>query len=297
MSVEYPSDPEFLRWASDRLERGLSVAWITITKKSGSAPRGTGTKMLVDENGETIGTVGGGDAERKIVKAAQEALKERKPRTMKVAMFRESLFEDVVTTSQLCGGVIEVFIDVLKPLQRLLIVGAGHVARPLAKIGKMLGYKVVVIDNFPEYATKEKIPDADEIIVDKDIIKALEQVSVNKNDYMIIVHGDGDLEAAVLSYVFREKRIPRYLGLLSGKGKLAYILKKLLKEGIDPSLIRENLFSPAGLAIGSETPEEIAIAVLGEILRIDRGAEGVHENKTPFVLESVMSGGQRSERK
>ena len=288
VKIEYPGDPLFLDWALKRLREGVPVALVTITKKSGSAPRGTGTKMLVDPEGNTIGTVGGGDAERKIVDAALQALSERKPRALKVAMFRESLFEDIVTTTQLCGGVIEVFIDVLKPLQRLVIIGAGHVARPLAKIGGMLGYKVIVVDNYPEYANKEKIPEADEIYADKDVLKALEKVNVNMNDYVVIVHGDGDVEANVLSYIFRERRIPRYLGLLSGKGKLAYILKKLLKEGIDPSLIRDNLYSPAGLAIGSETPEEIAIAVLAEILKIDRKAEGVYENKTPVVLDKVL---------
>ena len=288
MKTEYPGDPLFLKWALEKLKSGVPVAIITITKKSGSAPRGGGTKMLVDPDGNTIGTVGGGDAERKIVKAALQALSERKPRTLKVAMFRESLFEDIVTTSQLCGGVIEVFIDVLKPLQRLVIIGAGHVARPLARIGKMLGYTIIVVDNYPEYANKKKIPEADEIYADKNMLEALKKASINMNDYVVIVHGDGDVEANTLSYIFREKKIPRYLGLLSGKGKLSYILKKLLKNGVEPSLIKNNLYSPAGLAIGSETPEEIAIAVLAEVMKVDRKAEGIYENKTPDVLGKVL---------
>ncbi len=289
MTVEYPNDPTFLKWVLEKLEEGKLVAMIVITKKTGSAPRGTGTKMFVDETGETIGTVGGGDAERKIVEAALEAIKNRKPTSLKVAMFRESLFEDVVTTNQLCGGVVHVYIDLLKPVQRLIIVGAGHVARPLAKLGNMLGYKIIVVDNFPEYATKEKIPDAHEIYAGKDIIKLLEKIGINRNDFMVIVHGAGDLEADVLAFVFKNNRIPRYLGLLSGKGKLAYIVKRLLKENIDPELIKKHLISPAGLAVGSETPEEIAIAVMAEIMKLDRGVEGIHENKTPQVINDVLN--------
>ncbi len=286
--IEYPGDQEFMEWASKKLSEGKLVALITIVRKSGSAPRGPGTKMMVSEDGDQIGTVGGGDAERKIVKAALEALRERRSRLLKVAMFRESLFEDVMTTGNLCGGVIEVFVDILKPLQRLLIVGAGHVARPLARLGKMLGYKVIIIDNYPEYANKEKIPEADEIHTDKDILKALDTVGVTNNDYVVIVHGDGDVEASVLERIFLGGTLPRYLGLLSGKGKLAYILKKLLKAGVNPQTIEKTLYSPAGLAIGSETPEEIAIAIMAEVLRVDRGAEGIHENKTPKVLSSLL---------
>lgn len=292
MSVEYPKDEEFLSWAVDRLRNGKLVAAVTITKKAGSAPRGPGTKMFVDEDGNTIGTIGGGDFERKVKEEAIKALQARKPIERKVAMFRESLYEDVITTEQLCGGVVTVFIDILKPEQRLILIGAGHVARPLAKIGKMLNYKVIVVDNFPQYANKEKIPEADEIFASSDILPIIDGLNITKNDFVVIVHGDGKLEAEVLKKIFKKGTMPRYLGLLAGKGKLGYILKELLAEKIDPGLIEKNLISPIGLSIGSETPEEIAVAVAAEILRIDRGAEGIHENAVPQLLQQLLKSSQ-----
>lgn len=297
MSVEYPSDQSFFRWVLERLERGKLVAMIQITKKAGSAPRGPGTKMFVDEDGYTIGTIGGGDFERKVIEEAKKALESRKPVERKVAMFRESLYEDVIATEQLCGGVVTVFIDILKPLQRLIIVGAGHVARPLAKLGKMLNYRVVVVDNFPQYANKDRIPEADEIYASSDILAEIDKIKINKNDFVVIVHGDGALEAEVLKKIFREGSFPRYLGLLAGKGKLSYILKSLLENGIDPELIKSKLISPIGLAVGSETPEEIAIAVMAEILKVDRGAQGIQENQTPALVDQILKGGKSSEGK
>lgn len=297
LSIEYPSDPAFMRWALERLERGKLVALIEITKKAGSAPRGPGTKMLVDEEGNTFGTIGGGDFERKVIEEAKKAIEARKPVERKVAMFRESLYEDVIATEQLCGGVVTVFIDVLKPMQRMVIVGAGHVARPLARLGKMLNYKVIVVDNFPQYANKEKIPEADEIYASSDILAELDKINISKNDFVVIVHGDGSLEAEVLKKIFKGGIFPRYLGLLAGKGKLSYILKALLDSGIDPNLIKERLISPIGLAVGSETPEEIAIAVMAEILKIDRKAQGVQENLVPNIIEQILKGGEKDERK
>jgi len=285
---EYLSDEAFMRWILDRLEKGKLVASVVITRKSGSAPRGPGTKMFVDEDGNTIGTIGGGDFERKIIEEAKKALESRKPSEKKVALFRENLYEDVIATEQLCGGVVTVFIDILKPVQRLIIVGAGHVARPLAKLGKMLNFKVIVIDNFPEYANKEKIPEADEIYASKDIINELDRIKVGKNDFVVIVHGDGELEAEVLKKLFREEVMPRYLGLLAGKGKLKYVLKSLTEGGISADIIKSRLISPIGLSVGSETPEEIAIAVMAEILKVDRGAQGTQENLVPTMLDELL---------
>ncbi|MEM0179514.1 MAG: XdhC family protein, partial [Fervidicoccaceae archaeon] len=235
---EYPSDPVFFRWVLERLEQGKLVAMIEITKKAGSAPRGPGTKMFIDEDGNVIGTIGGGDFERKVIEEAKRVLETRKPGERRVALFRESLYEEVIATEQLCGGVVNVFIDVLKPVQRLVIIGAGHVARPLAKLGKMLNYRVIVVDNFPQYANKEKIPDADEIYASSNILTELDRIKINKNDFVVIVHGDGNLEAEVLKKIFKEGIIPRYLGLLAGRGKLGYILKSLISSGIDPGIIK-----------------------------------------------------------
>lgn len=285
---EEVTDEEISKFIASKLSDGEKVALILITEKRGSAPRGPGTKMAIAENGEIIGTIGGGDAERLVVNEALKAIEEGIPRTVKISLYRDSLLEDVAKTGQLCGGIITVFIDVLKPRKRVVIVGAGHMARALIRVLSLLGYDILVVDNFPQHANKDKLPEADQIIVSDDILSALNGVKVTKNDSIIIVHGDGDLEASVIEYILKNAPYVKYLGLLSGKGKLNYILRKLLEKNIDPQLIRKKLSSPIGLAVGSETPEEIAIAVAAEMLCLERRGEcSERENMVPRMLADL----------
>lgn len=285
---EEVTDEEISNFIARKLSEGEKVALILITEKRGSAPRGPGTKMAIAEDGETIGTIGGGDAERFILNEALKALEEGHPRTVKVSLYRDSLLEDVVKTGQLCGGIITVFIDVLKPRNRVIIVGAGHMARALSRVLSLLGYEILVVDNFPQHANKDKLPEADRIIVSDDILSALSGVKLAKNDSIIIVHGDGDLETSVIEYILRNAPYVKYLGLLSGKGKLNYILRKLLEKNIDPQLIIKKLSSPIGLAVGSETPEEIAIAVAAEMLCLERREKcSERENMVPRMLTDL----------
>ncbi len=285
---EEVTDEEISNFIARKLSEGEKVALILITEKRGSAPRGPGTKMAIAEDGEIIGTIGGGDAERFILNEALKALEEGHPRTVKVSLYRDSLLEDVVKTGQLCGGIITVFIDVLKPRNRVIIVGAGHMARALSRVLSLLGYEILVVDNFPQHANKDKLPEADRIIVSDDILSALSGVKLAKNDSIIIVHGDGDLETSVIEYILRNAPYVKYLGLLSGKGKLNYILRKLLEKNIDPQLIIKKLSSPIGLAVGSETPEEIAIAVAAEMLCLERREKcSERENMVPRMLTDL----------
>ena len=285
---EEVTDEEISNFIARKLSEGEKVALILITEKRGSAPRGPGTKMAIAEDGETIGTIGGGDAERFILNEALKALEDGHPRTVKVSLYRDSLLEDVVKTGQLCGGIITVFIDVLKPRNRVIIVGAGHMARALSRVLSLLGYEILVVDNFPQHANKDKLPEADRIIVSDDILSALSGVKLAKNDSIIIVHGDGDLETSVIEYILRNAPYVKYLGLLSGKGKLNYILRKLLEKNIDPQLIIKKLSSPIGLAVGSETPEEIAIAVAAEMLCLERREKcSERENMVPRMLTDL----------
>ncbi len=287
IAKEYYRDEEILEKTLEYLRKGLKVALAVIISKRGSAPRGVGAKMIVLENGESIGSIGGGDLERIIIKEAKRALEEENPRVIKVSLFRDSEINDAIKTEkQLCGGIVTVYIDALKPIQRIIIIGAGHVARPLASIASMLGYRVIVIDNMPEYACKEKIPHAHEILVCREVIECLKKVGIGRNDRVVIAHGDAELEAKALEYILSLKEKPRYIGLLAGRGKLAYILKKLAEKSMLNEAVK-HVYSPAGLAIGSETPEEIAVAIIAEILKVERKASGVHESIVSELASKV----------
>lgn len=282
-------DEDLLSWILGRLGERKRVALVTVVEKKGSAPRGPGAKMAVAEDGDYKGTVGGGELERIAVARALEAIASGTPTTLKVNLFRTDVISEgtVHTRSQLCGGSVTLFVDVLRPVPRAFIVGAGHVVRNLSALLSMLGYRVTVIDNNPEHASRELLPEAHEVIVTGDVPGALEGVDFSKDDILVVAHGDADLELEVLKRVYSKATLPGYVGFLSGRGKLAYVLRELVVNGISKEKIAATLYSPAGLAIGSETPEEIAVAIVAEALKVLRRATGVHENLVKEILASM----------
>lgn len=288
MKRESTSNEELFSWITRKLEERKKVALVTVTEKSGSAPRGVGTKMAVSEDGERIGTIGGGELERIAVEKAKEALVTGAPTSIRVNLFRTELYtEELKTRSQICGGSVNLFIDIITPVKRAYIIGGGHVARCLSDVFAMLGFKVIVIDNMPQYANKSLLPNADEIITHEAPPTVINSMSFGKDDVVVIVHGDAEVELGVLLAIYSKKELPGYIGLLSGRGKLAYILKKLVENGVSKELISQSLYSPAGLAIGSESPEEIAVAIAAEALKSLRRAEGVHESLVTDMLSSI----------
>lgn len=279
---------ELFSWILSKLAERKRVALITIIEKRGSAPRGVSSKMVVAEDGEYKGTIGGGELERIVINQAIDALRNGDSKLLKVNLFRSNLLSnEIETKSQICGGAVTLFIDVINPSKRAFIIGAGHVARSLTEILSMVGFKVIVIDNMPEYASKNALPNADQVIVDEDPASVINNLLFSKDDVVIITHGDADIEYKVLYAIYSKTNLPNYVGLLAGKGKLLYILRKLVENGIDKDKLSSTLYSPAGLSIGSESPEEIAISIVAEILKVFNKAEGIHESIVNELLKKL----------
>lgn len=205
--------------------------------------------MLVTREGRVIGTVGGAVAELQLIEQAMQAIKEGKPRTVKVPL-------------PVCAGVITCFINVFKAQERLILVGAGHVAQPIAKLAKMLGFQVTVIDDRADYATKERFPEADRIIVD-DWDKALKELQIDSDTYVVILTYAGEYDELALRTVVGSKAA--YIGMISSESKAKGILSKLRRDGIPDELLRK-IVTPIGLDIGAETPAEIAVSTMAEIV-------------------------------
>ena len=129
--------------------------------------------MLVTRDGKVIGTVGGAIAELQLIDQAVQAIKEGKPRTVK-------------TPLPVCAGVITCFINVFQPSETVILIGAGHVAQPMSKLAKMLGFRVIVVDDRAEYASRERFPEADRLIID-DWEKAIDETQIDENSYVIIL--------------------------------------------------------------------------------------------------------------
>lgn len=258
------SDLEIFTKLSQLLAEGKGAVLCTLIEKSGSGPRDVGAKMLVDPDGGTLGTIGGGGMERRLVCEALEGLKDGRPRMLTFALGVEPEAGAVAVDSK-CGGEVEVFLDVVKPEPRLIIVGSGHIAKPLAEFACRVGFEVVVVDD-AKTATPERFPMAREIHAGP-FEEDLERVEVRPSDFVAVVHGETSHELAALRTMLKRK--PAYIGLLGSRNKAMEHRKQLLGEGFGREDI-EAIHAPIGISIGAETPEEIAVSILAEIIQARR---------------------------
>ncbi len=255
--IPVASDAEIIQEAHRLIESSQAFAWVTIIGQEGSSARHLGSSMLVTSGGRIIGTVGGAVAELQLIDQAIQAIKEGKPRTVKLPL-------------PVCAGVITCFINVLQSPETLILVGGGHVAQPMATLGKMLGFRVIVIDDRAEYATKERFPEAAKLIVD-DWEKTLREVRIDEQTYIVILTYAGEYDELALRTVIESKAA--YIGMISSESKAKAILSKLRRDKVPEQLLRR-VVTPIGLDIGAETPAEIAVSTMAEIIMRRKKATG-----------------------
>ncbi len=281
-------DPSVLLEAARALERGRRVALCTVVEKVGSGPRDPGAKLAVLED-RVYGTLGGGEFERMVISAAREALKEGSPRLLRFS-FTEGGSPGAIGTGHLCGGESAVFIDVLVPDPRLFLVGSGHVALQVHRVAQVLGWRSVVVDDHPDTATRERFSEAEEIRVG-DPEEELAKDPPGPEDLVFIAHGNSDVEYRVLRFICGLDRLPRYVGLLGSKTKGGKLLARLKREGHDVGRLKGVFRVPSGLDLGSDTPGEVAVSVVAEMLAVVKGVPpGGPMSVADGVIESLERG-------
>jgi xanthine dehydrogenase accessory factor len=249
----------------EAMGRGDSVALAIITKATGSTPREAGTKMLIYPDGSIVDTIGGGSLEANVIAEAQAALGEGKPR-----LVRYELRDSEVGDPGICGGEAEIFIDVINPHPTVLIVGAGHVGRSIAVLSRFLGFRTVVLDDRAEFANAERLPRADEIIVG-DIVEELARFDVNPQTHIVIVTRGHEHDRDALRQVVSSPAV--YIGMIGSQRKVKMVFDDLRASGIAEEALAA-VHAPVGLDIHAETPEEIALSIMAEIVMVRRGGTG-----------------------
>jgi xanthine dehydrogenase accessory factor len=258
------SDVDVLNWVLGEISKGNRVALLTIIGKEGSGPRDIGALMAVSSTGSKYGTIGGGELENILVKEALSALSENKPRRVKLALRPENIPEDAIKTKMLCGGVVEVFINVISPKPRLILIGAGHVGKPLGDLASILGFRVVVIDRNPDLANSARYPYAESILVGE-IVDNLSKLEFTESDIAVIAYGEVETDYQALRHLVT-RGFKGHIWALCSKRRAQWMLEKLKSEGISLEDYKERLHMPAGLDIGSETPAEIAVSIVAEVI-------------------------------
>jgi xanthine dehydrogenase accessory factor len=263
------SDLELLNEASRLLESRRKLVFCTVVEKKGHGPRDAGAKMIITEDGKTLGTIGGGDLERSLVGECLKALREHKSKKVTFNLSQEPR-DGVVGTGMICGGELTVLADVMVPAARLVIVGTGHVALPLAKLASLAGFKVVVVDDERRLFTKEAFPMAEQFI-GGDYRVVLGGLELGSGDFAVVAHGEPEHDYMAVKKLLEKN--PEYVGLLGSSKKAAILRQRLKAEGFADVQLKA-LRVPVGLDIGAETPEEIGISILAQIIQFKRQPRG-----------------------
>jgi len=243
---------------------GQRCALATIVEVRGSIPSFESAKLLVREDGSMVGTIGGGCVEAEVWQAAREVMEQEKPRSLTFNLNNNPKYD----TGLVCGGTLEIFIEPVLPPALLYIFGAGHVAYNLYKVATIAGFEVAVIDDRESYANRERFPDAREVIAgDFDAVTA--RLNPPEGSYIVIVTRGHRDDMRILRWAVDARA--RYLGMIGSKRKTISIYKELEKEGI-PAEKFANVHAPVGLEIGAVTPEEIAVAIVAEMIAERRHA-------------------------
>lgn len=248
-------------------EEKKDFAVVTIVKARGSTPRAQDAKMLVLGDGESIGTIGGGELEARAVEDARAAIISGK------SVLREYKLDDGKQDglAMKCGGDVGIFIEVHNSRPSLIIAGAGHVGKALSQAASLLDFDIVVLDDRAEWANRERYPQVSEVLACKSIPKALEDMDMPENSFVVVatrghMH-DKEALAAVL------KKNVKYIGMIGSYRKVKEIFTQLQKEGYTGKDL-EKVYSPIGLDIGGEKPEEIAVSIMAEILKVMYSRDG-----------------------
>jgi xanthine dehydrogenase accessory factor len=247
---------------------GPAVAVATIVRAPEGAPAAIGDKLLVRADGSRLGSHGGGALEDAVAGDCHAALTTR-PRTQVESLHYTSTGERLQRRDAPADE-IEVMIEVTERPATLLVVGGGHVGQSIAVIASHAGFSVVVIDDREAFAHKDRFPMADEVICG-DIVEELRRIPIDANTYVVLVsRGHKQDETALKEVAVSDAA---YVGMIGSRRRVGTVLTHLAREGYAQEAL-ERVHTPIGLDIGAETPEEIAVSIVAEIIAVRRGGTG-----------------------
>jgi xanthine dehydrogenase accessory factor len=242
------------------------VALATVIQVQGSVPRHPGSKMMVRADGSIVGTVGGGRMEALVVQEAQAAIADGQARTASY-----SLNDIGAGDPGICGGTVQLFIEPSATPPTLLVIGIGHVGKALAELGKWAGFRVTISDDRPEFCNVDYLPGMQGYVVCKPGDVA-HQAPIDSRTYVAAVTRglpvDMDLIPSLLATP------AAYIGLIGSQRRWALTASALQQERGLTTAQLARVHAPIGLELNAETPQEIAVSIMAEIIMLRRGGDG-----------------------
>ena len=246
-------DIALIHQAAREIDAGRPVAMATVIATSRSVPRHVGAQMLVRADGSISGTIGGGEMEARVVSEAQTAMADGRPRTVSY-----SLVDPGQGDPGVCGGDVEVYVEPYLQPASMLIVGGGHVGRAVAELATWSGFNAIVWDD-----RAELLADIDARCVTGDIAAALHGLSFDERSIIVVVTRNAALDIEIMPTLLATPCA--YIGVMGSRRRWATTRDALAALGHDDDQL-SRVHNPIGMEIGAETPTEIAISIIAEVI-------------------------------
>jgi len=262
----------FFKRLAEAERSGEPLALCTVIRASGSVPRHAGSKMLVFGDGSIEGTIGGGEMESRVIGDALAALNDGRARITHYTLSDPSQGDPGV-----CGGEVEVFVDPIGVKPTVVVFGGGHVGQAVIHLAHWLGFRTVIADDRPEFASAESAPEADEHIVGP-LAELAQHVRLDDQTYLVLTTRGVNIDVEGVPALLDSAAA--YLGIIGSRRRWETAAAELEARGT-PRAKLERVHSPMGLELNAETPEEIAVSILAEIIGLRRGGTGESMRHAP----------------
>lgn len=237
-------------------EQGLSAVLATVVEAEGNDRVEAGAKCLVVDGKIKAETVGDPRALQAIVRDSEAVLNDEKSK--------------LVALQIPDGGKLQVFFEVMLAPPKLIVVGAGHIAVPLVQIAKVLDFHVTVIDDRLLYANRERFPAADEVLVG-DMARMLKEMTISPSCYIVLITRGHKYDEPCLREILHSKA--KYIGMIGSRRRIKACFQRFRDEEKIAEEVIERVYAPIGLDIATETPPEIALSILAEVVKVRRGGK------------------------
>jgi len=242
------------------LAEGRAVVLATVIETDRSVPRRSGAKMLIFPDRSTSGSIGGGEMEARVIEEAMAALSDREARTLEYA-----LVDPGVGDPGVCGGLVKIYMEAYMPTPTVMVIGCGHIGRAVIHLADWLGFRVVAHDDRPDHLSD--LAGAD-VVAGGSIGDLLDQAPVNSETHVVVVTRNMAVDLEILPSLLATDA--RSIGVMGSRRRWDSTRTALAERGV-PAEALDRVIAPIGLELAAETPEEIAVSILSQIISIRRG--------------------------
>jgi xanthine dehydrogenase accessory factor len=259
------TNQRILRELSAAVGNDTPVVLATVIDTRRSVPRHAGSKMLVYADGRTSGSIGGGEMEARVIEEAAGVLGDGKSRFVSYRLSDPSRGDPGI-----CGGEVSLYLEAYMPASTVFVIGCGHIGRAVVDLAHWIGFHVVAYDDRPGQADATTLTGAD-IVLGGEFAAALDQVPITSETHVVVVTRNMEIDLAVLPRLLDTPA--RSIGVMGSRRRWLETRRALEESGVSKESL-DRLHAPIGLELNAETPEEIAVSIMGEIVMERRGGDG-----------------------